>query len=104
MNTAAVLRTPPASTNPTIDEEVMLWQGRIAVAAKQGNGLSIFRAALDWVKHEAWPQEGLRQRAKQELLGAAERHLVAVNASVVTLTLVSPERLFREFRWRILSR
>ena len=25
-------------------------------------------------------------------------------ASVVTLTLVSPERLFREFRWRILSR
>jgi lysophospholipase L1-like esterase len=42
-------------------------------------------------------------RAKRKPYSVANAG-ISGDTSVVTLTLVSPERLFREFRWRILSR
>jgi putative DNA primase/helicase len=57
------------------DHELASWQGKIAVAAKTGNGLDSFKAALNWAKQNVPSDNGLRELAKQEISGAAERHL-----------------------------
>jgi hypothetical protein len=60
------------------DRELANWQGKIAVAAKEGNGLDSFRAALNWAKQDVPPDTGLCEKAKQEIFGTAERHLADV--------------------------
>jgi len=51
------------------------WQGRIANAAANGGGLDVYQAALNWVKQSVPRDNGVRQKAKQEIREAAERHL-----------------------------
>jgi hypothetical protein len=57
------------------DREVSTWQGRIANAAQNGSGLDVYLAALTWAKQDAPPDNGVREKAKQEIREAAERHL-----------------------------
>jgi uncharacterized protein (DUF927 family) len=57
------------------DRELANWQGRIAISAKNGGGLDEFQAALIWAKQTVPPDNGLLEKAKQELRDAAERHL-----------------------------
>ena len=57
------------------DREVSTWQGRIANAAQNGGGLDVYLAALTWAKQDAPPDNGVREKAKQEIREAAERHL-----------------------------
>jgi hypothetical protein len=64
-----------AATAIPFDRELSNWQGRIAVAAKNGGGLDVCQAALNWAKQEVMPENGLREKAKQEIRDAAERHL-----------------------------
>jgi hypothetical protein len=59
----------------SFDHEVAGWQGKIAVAAKTGNGLDSLKAAFNWVKHNVPPVNGLRELAKRQISEAAERHL-----------------------------
>jgi hypothetical protein len=57
------------------DREVSTWQGRIANAAQNGGGLDVYLAALTWAKQDVPPDNGVREKAKQEIREAAERHL-----------------------------
>ena len=59
--------------------ELLNWQGKIALAAKEGNGLDSFRVALNWAKQNVPPDNGLREKAKQEIREAAERHLADIH-------------------------
>jgi hypothetical protein len=65
------------------ERQLACWQGKIATAAKQGTGLDIFQAALNWVKRDVPTGNGLREQAKQELLETAERHLDNVHGAAV---------------------
>ncbi len=64
-----------AETPPTSDRYVEYWQGRIASAAANGVGLDVFKAALEAVKQHVPPDRSLHQIARDEIWGAAERHL-----------------------------
>jgi putative DNA primase/helicase len=57
------------------DRELSDWQGRIARAAANGAGLDVYRAALNWAKQDVPPDNGVREKAKQDIREAAERHL-----------------------------
>src|SRR6516164_5107300 len=59
----------------SFDHEVAGWQGKIAAAAKTGNGLDSLKAAFNWVRLNVPPDNGRRELAKQEISEAAERHL-----------------------------
>jgi hypothetical protein len=54
------------------------WQGRIAFAAANGGGLDVYKAALNWTKQDVPSDNGLREKCKNEILEAAERHLSAI--------------------------
>ncbi len=57
------------------------WQGRIAAAAGNGGGLDVYKAALNWTKQDVPLANGLRERFKNEIVEAAERHLSAIVGS-----------------------
>ena len=57
------------------DRELSTWQGRIANAATNGAGLDEYRAALNWAKQDVPTENGVREKVKQEMRDAAERHL-----------------------------
>ena len=57
------------------DRELSNWQGQIAYAAANGGGLDVYRAALNWARQGIPPKHGVREKAKQEIREAAERHL-----------------------------
>jgi Protein of unknown function (DUF3631) len=61
------------------NHELAIWQGKIAVAAKNGTGLGVLRLALNWAKQEMPQDNGLREKAKQEIRETAERHLAQVH-------------------------
>jgi hypothetical protein len=61
-----------------LERELANWQGKIAFAAENGGGLDAYRAALTWAKQEVPPNNGLCEKAKQEILETAERHLADV--------------------------
>ena len=63
------------------ERQLARWHWKIAAAAKQGSGLDIFQAALNWVKHDVPTGNGPREQAKQELLETAERHLDDVHGA-----------------------
>lgn len=65
------------------DQELSNWHGRIANAAANGGGLDVYRAALNWVKQGVPPDNGIREKAKQEIRQTAERHLTDVNGASV---------------------
>jgi putative DNA primase/helicase len=60
------------------DREIATWQGRIANAAANCGGLDAYRDALIWAKQDVPLDNGLREKAKQEIREAAERHLADV--------------------------
>jgi putative DNA primase/helicase len=73
----------PADDRP-LDRELKKWQGQIAVAGANGHGLDVYKAALHWAQQTVPPDNGLLEKAKQEIREAAERHLTDVHgASVV---------------------
>jgi putative DNA primase/helicase len=72
----------PADDQP-IDRELANWQGRIANAAKDGCGLDVYQAALNWAKQTVPSENGLLEKAKQEIRDAAERHLLKVYCAEV---------------------
>jgi hypothetical protein len=61
------------------ESELARWQGKIAAAAREGNGLDIFQAALNWAKHNVPSDNGLCELAKREISEAAERHLFQIH-------------------------
>jgi hypothetical protein len=61
----------PADDRP-FDRELANWQGRIADAAKNGGGLDVYQAALNWAKQTVRSENGLLEKAKQEIRDAAE--------------------------------
>ena len=63
-----------ASKRKPYGRQLATWQGRIAKAAAKGGGLDEYQGALDWAKHVP-PDNGIREKAKQEIREAAERHL-----------------------------
>ena len=65
------------------DRELANWQGRIARAALTGGGLDAYQAALNWAKQDVPPIKGQREKAKQEIFAAAERHLGAVPGTAI---------------------
>jgi hypothetical protein len=76
MTVAELAQAPgEASAALSCDRELSTWQGRIANAAAMGGGLDVYRAALNWAKQGVPPDQGVRERAKQEIREAAERHL-----------------------------
>jgi hypothetical protein len=84
MSAAGIARAPEhASVALPFDDELAIWQGKIASAAKSGNGLDTFRVALDWVKQGVPQNNGLREKAKKEIREAAERHLAEVHGVAV---------------------
>jgi hypothetical protein len=48
------------------NHELAVWRGKIAVAAKNGNGLDVLKQALNWAKQQVPQNNGLREKAKQE--------------------------------------
>jgi hypothetical protein len=56
------------------ERQLASWQAKIAVAARTGDGLDCYRAALSWAKNVP-SENGLRELAKRQILEAAERHL-----------------------------
>ena len=68
-------QTPPLP----LDRQIASWQGRIA-ASVNGSGVDVYKTALIWVKQTVPPENGLRDKAKEEIQGAAERHLGDVHA------------------------
>ena len=76
MSVAELAHAPgEASAILPCDRELSEWQGRIAIAAANGGGLDVYRAALSWAKQCVPPDNGVREKAKRELRDAAERHL-----------------------------
>src|SRR6516162_5634609 len=75
-------RDSAMSADP-LDRALADWQGKIAVAAKRGNGLDTFRAALNWAKQYVPLDNGLCEKAKQEIRDAAERHLADTHGLAV---------------------
>jgi len=67
--------TGAAMSIDPLDHELASWQGKIAVAAKTGNGLDSLKAAFNWVKLNVSSDNGRRELAKREISEAAERHL-----------------------------
>jgi len=65
------------------DCELANWQGKIAVAAKNGSELNAFKSALLWTKQDVPPENGLREKAKREIWETAERHLADVHGAGV---------------------
>jgi putative DNA primase/helicase len=80
--TAAAADAAPADDRP-IDRQLIDWQCRIAKAARSGGGLDAYQAALNWVKQAVPPNNGVRERAKQEMREAAERHLADIHGPSV---------------------
>jgi hypothetical protein len=83
---AAKMNSPPSTALP-FDRELANWQGRIANAALNGGGLDAYQAALNWAKQDVPPDNGLCEKAKQEILEAAERHLGAVPNTAILNTI-----------------
>ena len=52
----------PVSLGP-FERQLASWQGKIAVAAKTGDGLNSYRGALSWAKNVP-SENGLRELAK----------------------------------------
>jgi putative DNA primase/helicase len=75
----AHIRDGVPGDNLLFDRELANWQGRIAVGAKNGGGLDVYRAALDWAKQDVPPDNGLQENTKQEIRATAERHLADVH-------------------------
>ena len=75
--------TAAAADDRPFDRELLGWQGRIAAAAANGSGLDVFKAALVWVRQTIQSDISLRETAKQEIRGAAERHLVDLQGATV---------------------
>ena len=77
MSAAELAHVPEGapSDNLPFDRELANWQGRIAVAAKNGGGLDVYKAALNWAKQKVSLDSGLCEKSKQEIRDAAERHL-----------------------------
>src|SRR6516162_6389202 len=65
------------------DRELANWQAKIAAAAKQGSGLDIFQAALNWAKQHVPADNGICEKARQEIRDAAERHLADTHGLAV---------------------
>ena len=65
------------------ERELANWQAKIAAAAKQGSGLDVFRAALNWAKQYVPSDNGLCEKAKQEIRDAVERHLADTHGLAV---------------------
>ena len=74
---AAELTHAPAEASAVLpcDRELSTWQERIANAAPNGGGLDAYLAALTWAKQVVPPDNGVREKAKQEIREVAERHL-----------------------------
>jgi len=64
----------------TLDQNraIANWQGRIAIAAKNGGGLDEYWAALNWAKQDVPQDNGLCEYAKKEIGETAQRHLADV--------------------------
>ena len=75
--TAAELAHASGQTSAGLpcDQELSNWQGQIANAAKNGGGLDVYQAALNWAKQGVPPNNGVREKVKREIREAAERHL-----------------------------
>jgi putative DNA primase/helicase len=71
-----------SSTVP-FDRQLAVWQGRIAAAAANGGGLDVYKDALTWASQELPPEIRLRDKAKQEIREAAERHLSGAHVVAV---------------------
>jgi hypothetical protein len=71
-----------------LEPQLASWQGKIAVAAKAGDGLDSYKAALSWVKNVPL-ENGLRDLATREILEAAERHLSQTHASILHSIYIS---------------
>jgi putative DNA primase/helicase len=79
VSTSDVALGPVTELRPPIDERSLeLWQGRIAKAARNGGGLDDFRAALQAMRQAASDRVHL-EYLKNEILGAADRHLIPVH-------------------------
>jgi putative DNA primase/helicase len=65
------------------DRELANWEGRIAIAAKNGGGFDVYRAALHWATQYVPPDNGLREKAKQEIRETADRHLADARGTAV---------------------
>jgi putative DNA primase/helicase len=65
------------------ERQLASWQGKIAAAAGQGSGLDTFQAALNWAKQDVPTDNGLREKAKQEIRESAERHLAEAHGGDV---------------------
>jgi hypothetical protein len=69
-----------AADDLPFDRELADWQGRIANATKSGGSLDAYQAALNWAEQSVPPDNGLLEKAKQEIREAAERHLADVHS------------------------
>jgi hypothetical protein len=65
------------------ERELANWQGRIAIAAANGNGLDVYRAALAWTKQHVLLGNGFWGKARQEIRDTADRHLVDIHGLAV---------------------
>jgi 4-hydroxymandelate oxidase len=85
----------PIFISPTGGNQFFHEDGEVAVAraARAGNHLQILSTSSNYSVEDV-----------TKARGAPVWFQLYASPSVVTLTLVSPGRLFREFRWRILSR
>jgi hypothetical protein len=79
----AVCGPGDGSNAPPFDQELANWQGRIAKAAVNGSGLDVYRAALTWAKQYVPLDNGLCEKAKQEIQDTAERHLADIRGLAV---------------------
>jgi hypothetical protein len=73
------------------DHELAVWQGKIAVAAKNDNGLDVLKQALNWAKQQVPQNNGLREKAKQDILDAAKRHIPGEDFAEAIYFCVFPE-------------
>ena len=79
----AVRAFADVSTALPFDRELANWQGRIAVAARNGGGLDVYRDALNWAKQDVPADNGLREKVKEEIRDTAERHLADTHGLAV---------------------
>ena len=76
MNAGEMVIAPARIILPPIDEDnLALWQGRIAVAAAKGDGSDVFKAALKALKLNMRSDDPFYKIAEDGIWETAERHL-----------------------------
>jgi predicted DNA-binding protein (UPF0251 family) len=75
-------------SDAAFERQLASWQGKIAVAAKTGDGLDCYKTALSWAKNLS-SDKASRELAKREILEAAERHLSQTHASILDFVYFS---------------